>query len=308
MLKSVPRQHDTSPTRGALTELPRPERDVAFADLRLVLPPLSVAALCDMAEEIRVNVGFSRESPPRARSLQHLAPRIMEELEAVRFVKAVSELAGVQLAIHPSAHFGCSFNWSKLCPLGPADAWHLDAAPYTAVILLSEPGRQYAGGELCIFTGDPSLLWESLRLGEPPQDAMIHIVPFERPGEVFLFQGRLIPHSVRPILAGSLAGLTGVREGRLTLAVGLYSPGHAECGLHPGGEAPGVEAQFWHVETLRAKVLASLDRLRRQAGWVADPAMLPHAAVQMGALLDVLEEAERSGGDPVPDSRPKRKG
>ncbi len=283
MPESVPRPPDFGPSRVTLTDLGRPGRGVAFAGPHVVLPPLRVAALCGAAEEMRVRMGFSRESPPRVRSLQHLAPPIIEELESVRFVDTASEWAGVQLAIHPSAHFGCSFNWTKLCPLGPADAWHLDAAPYTAVIFLSEPGRQYAGGELCLYTGDPPQLWESLRRGEAPPDTLVHSVPFGRPGEVFLFQGRALPHSVRPVLTGSMAGLTGVREGRLTLAVGLYSSVDELQWLFPGVEPDDrVVTDCWRIEAKKARLLAAVEQVRREAAWLDDP----DAAVQHERVID----------------------
>lgn len=242
-----------------------------------------IASLLAFAERLDREVGFSREMPGRIRGVQHLIPEVQRLLVDTGILDRLSAEAGEPLRLHPSAHFGCSFNRTKDSGEGLADPWHLDAAPYTAVLLLSPPGT---GGELCIYMGNPSCLWQSLDRGEVVDERMIHVVPFQAAGEVVLFQGRRLAHSVR--------ALRGERAERLTLAVGLYSQGHPERGLLPGGEAPGDEELFWRVEAVRARVLASLDRLRRRVAWVADPAVLPDVAKRMIAMLAALEEVERA--------------
>jgi hypothetical protein len=242
-----------------------------------------VASLAGLVERLDREVGFSRETPARIRGVQHLAPEALRLLMGAGVLDRLSAEAGEPLRLHPSAHFGCSFNRTRDSGEGLADPWHLDAAPYTAVLLLSSPG---AGGELCIYKGEPRSLWQSLDGGEGADGRNVHAVPFRDRGEAVLFQGRRLAHAVR--------ALRGEGAERLTLAVGLYSPGHPERGLLPGGEALGDEEQFWQVEALRARVLASLDRLRRRVAWVADPAVLPDAAGRLATMLDALEEAERA--------------
>jgi hypothetical protein len=260
-----------------------------------LLGPETVAFLAKLAERLDREVGFSRETPARIRGVQHLAPEVQSLLVDTGVFDRLSAEAGEPLRLHPSAHFGCSFNRTRDSSEGLADPWHLDAAPYTAVLLLSPPGP---GGELCIYKGEPKRLWHSLDLGKYPGERHVHVVPFGNSGEVVLFQGRRLAHAVR--------ALRGEGAERLTLAIGLYSPRHPDRGLLPGGEAPGDEELFWRVEALRAKVLASLDRLRRRVGWVANPAILPDAARQLRTLLDALgmaEQIEVTGEKPVPASR-----
>jgi hypothetical protein len=259
-----------------------------------------VACLTGLAERLDREVGFSRETPARIRGVQHLAPEALRLLGGVGVLDRLSAEAGEPLRLHPSAHFGCSFNRTRDSGEGLADPWHLDAAPYTLVLLLSSPGT---GGELCIHKGEPCSLWRSLDGGEGADGRNVHAVPFRNRGEAVLFQGRRLAHSVR--------ALRGEGAERLTLAVGLYSPGHPERGLLPGGEAPGDEELFWRVEALRARVLASLDRLRRQVAWVADPAVLPDAAGRLATMLGALEEAERAEsavGKPALDGESRGKG
>lgn len=69
MLKTVPRPHDATLTRTTLTELGLPATGIAFAGPQLILHSQSIVALCDVAEEMRARGEFSRETPPRVRSV-----------------------------------------------------------------------------------------------------------------------------------------------------------------------------------------------------------------------------------------------
>lgn len=250
-----------------------------------------VASLVRIAERLDHEVGFSREAPPCVRGVQHLVPEVLRLLGEGGVLARLSAEAGEPLRPHPSAHFGCSYKRTRDSGEGLADAWHLDAAPYTAILMLSPPGN---GGELCLYKGEPGQLWHRLDCGEGAGEGNVHTVPFQKAGEVVLFQGRCLAHSVK--------ALRGAKAERLTLAVGLYSPGHPARGLLPGGEAPGDEERFWQVEALRARVLAALDRLRRRVAWTDDPARLPDAAERLTSLLGTLvgaEQAEATGGSSV---------
>ena len=178
-----------------------------------------------------------------------------------------------------------------MCPLGYGDEWHLDAAPYTAVVLLSEPGQQYAGGELCLFTGATEDLWGRLRHGEGPRDEEVRVVPFEHAGEAFLFQGRAVPHAVRAVRAGKKSGLQGVREGRLTLAIGLYAANAPHRWLYPGNEPDArTVADCWRVEEKKARLLVAVERVRQEAAWLGDPDReLRHEAAIDAALARLPE-------------------
>lgn len=282
---------DAKPPRVTFADLGRVGAGVAFAGPVAMVPNGGVESLRAAAEEIRSRRGFSREAPPRSRSLHHLVPSAMDELDRIRLVDTASEWAGEPLAIHPSAHFGCSFNWTKLRPQGYADEWHLDAAPYTAVVLLSEPGEQYAGGELCLFTGEPEDLWRRLRHGGAPRDEEVRAVSFRHAGEVFLFQGRAFPHAVLPIRSGSGKDLVGVREGRLTLAVGLYAVKASRRWLYPGNDPDDrTVADCWRVEEKKARLLVAVERMRQDAAWLGDlDSELRHEAAIDAALARLSE-------------------
>jgi hypothetical protein len=239
-----------------------------------------VAALREAARRLDRDFGYSRERPRRIRGVHQLAPDVCATLLAARFVDRLSEAAAERLRIHPAAHFGCSFNLSQGPEEGWADPWHLDAAAYTAVVLLSEP-EPARGGQLCLFRDDPSYLWEALDRGEQAPAGKVEVVPFSHAGEVVLFQGRRVAHAV--------TGLRGAGPDRLTLAVGLYAPESPARGLFPGTAVPGeLEASADAAERVRAEVLALLDRLRRRVRWPSEPGALARDVPELDRLRTAL--------------------
>jgi hypothetical protein len=251
--------------------------------------PDQVAALRAVSARLDQGIGFSRERPQRLRGVQYLAPDVCSTLSAAGFVERLSEAAAESLQVHPAAHFGCSFNRTRGPEDGWADPWHLDAAAYTAVVLLSEPDLA-RGGHLCLFRGAPDQLWEALDRGGRAPPEQVESVPFTRPGEVVLFQGRRLAHAV--------TGLRGCGPDRLTLAVGLYVPGHPDRGLFPGLPVPdGYEEQAPRVEHSRAEVLALLDRARRAVGWPSDPLALVSGEAGLRELRQALARFATEEGD-----------
>ena len=249
-----------------------------------VFSPDQVAALRAAADRLDHDFGFSRESPQRIRGVQHLAPDVCETFSAAGFVDQLSVAAAERLRIHPAAHFGCSFNRTHGPGDGWADPWHLDAAAYTAVVLLSEP-EPARGGQLCLFRGDPAQLWGVLDRGESPPAEKVETVPFTRPGEVVLFQGRRVAHAV--------TALRGAGSDRLTLAVGLYASGHGDRGLYPGVLVPDeIEAAAPAVERVRAEMLVLLDRLRRRVRWPTDPFALGRGVADLDRLRNSLQDLD----------------
>src|SRR5262249_42740807 len=192
-----------------------------------------VGLLRSLADRLDREVGFSRETPPRVRGVQHLANEMVGLLQASVLPRLCVE-AGEDLRLHPSAHFGCSFNRTRDSGEGYADPWHLDAAAYTAILLLSPPCTE-GGGELCLYRADPENVGRRLDMGSGADPERIHIVPFHRAGEAVLFQGRRLAHAVR--------ALRGWPAERLTLALGLYVPNHRERGLAYGREVSAADEE-----------------------------------------------------------------
>jgi hypothetical protein len=228
--------------------------------------------LCVVASELGERIGFSRETPGRVRSVHHHVPQVVAELEESGMIHTLSAWAGEKLALHPSAHFGCSFNWTRLCVHGDADPWHLDAAPYTAIVLLSEPGKQFTGGDLCLYLGDAANLWQAIRRSERLPETSVCHVPFQQAGETLLFQGKHLAHRVGPVNAGTQKGLVGTNEGRLTLAIGLYAVDSPQRWLYPGSTPDDrLVRDSWRIESKKARLLAAIERIRRTASWKGDP-------------------------------------
>jgi hypothetical protein len=274
---------DEKETRIDFESLGLGHTGIAVAGPRRLFQSRVVESLCCLAEQMRNRGAFSREFPPRLRSVHHVAPHVREELESAGFLGSLSKWVGERLALHPSAHFGCSFNWTKLCPYGDADPWHLDAAPYTAIVLLSEPEQQFTGGDLCLFLGEPADLWNMMHLAEEIPKTSIWRAPFQQAGETLLFQGKHLAHRVGPVNAGTRKELVGVNEGRLTLAIGLYSEECPERWLYPG-VSPNLQhvENCWRIEQKKALLLAAIERARSTASWQSDP----EAEAESEAVID----------------------
>jgi hypothetical protein len=244
-----------------------------------LLGEADVRFLRSLADRLDREVGFTRETPPRVRGVHHLGREVIGLLRESVLPRLCAE-AGEELRPHPSAHFGCSFNRTQDSGEGYADPWHLDAAAYTAIVLLSSPSAE-GGGELCLYRAEPEDLWHRLDAGVGAAPDFVHVVPFHRVGDVVLFQGRRLAHAVR--------ALRGRFAERLTLALGLYVPGHRERGLAHGREVSAAdEEEFWRVERIRTEVLVSLERLRKRVAWVDDPAQLTEARLDLDQLREIL--------------------
>lgn len=154
---------------------------------------------------------------------------------------------------------------------GDSDTWHLDAAPYTAVVMLSEPEAQFTGGILSLFLGEPSDLWAAVRNKQtPPADRVLDI-PFCEPGEVVFFQGRHIPHRVTAVFPGKRPDDSARPAGRLTLAIGLYSVEQSARWIFPGAPIDKQVVDLcWQNERLKARVLTASEDLRAITAWQSE--------------------------------------
>ena len=220
---------------------------------------LSVQAVTDLRQEALLlddEIGFSREDPSRLRGVHHLSDCFREIMENSTILSAISECLHEELSIHPSAHFGCTFNWTRLSLDGFADSWHLDAAPITLSILLSTPTRDYRGGELLACIEQPELLWERRQHGDPIPASSIRNIGPSSPGQAILLNGRRVAHAVGPILPGKLG------FGRLTLAIGLFSPKNPRISMFRDRVPTQSELErCWTVEYEKSRVLATLKKL-----------------------------------------------
>ena len=99
----------------------------------LLLGEEEVCFLRSLADKLDREVGYSRETPPRVQSVQHLVGEAVALFQGSVLPQLCGE-AGEELRLHPSAHFGCSFNRTRDSGEGYADPWHLDAAAYTAIV------------------------------------------------------------------------------------------------------------------------------------------------------------------------------
>lgn len=238
---------------------------------------------------------FTRETPPRCRALQHRSTTVRDCIAKARVVETLSTMASEKLAIHPSMHFGCSFNWSTECMHGDSDPWHLDAAPYTAVAMLSEPEAQFSGGILSLFLGEPSDLWAAVRNKQTPPADLVLDIPFRERGEVVFFQGRHIPHRVTAVLPGKRAADSATPAGRLTLAIGLYSVDQSARWVFPGAPIDKQVVDLcWQNELLKARVLTASEDLRAITAWQSESdrqiLFLPDATRRLLACAEQLKD------------------
>lgn len=227
-----------------------------------------VTKLAEEAFALRKDGRFTREAPPRCRALHHRSTVVRDLIAKAGIAEKLSAMAREKLAIHPSMHFGCSFNWTTQCAHGDADSWHLDAAPYTAVVMLSEPETHFTGGRLSLFLGEPSDLWPAAQNNQPLPARAVLDIPFRKAGEVVLFQGRHIPHRVTSVFPGTTAADSTSISGRLSLAIGLYSVEEPNRWIFPGEP---IDEQLmtlcWRNEDVKARVLTASEDLRALTAW-----------------------------------------
>lgn len=247
---------------------------------------------------------FTRETPPRCRALHHRSTTVRDCIAKARVVETLSTMASEKLAIHPSMHFGCSFNWTTECMHGDSDTWHLDAAPYTAVVMLSELEAQFTGGILSLFLGEPSDLWAAVRNKQTPPADLVLDIPFREPGEVVFFQGRHIPHRVTAVLPGNGSADSATPAGRLTLAIGLYSVDQSARWIFPGELIDERMPQIcWRNEQLKAGILTVAEDLRALTGWPASSlgqqGYLPDAAPKLVECVACLTNIEKKLRPPL---------
>jgi len=249
----------------SLSDLGRRENGIAWTAPFLGLPLAGVQTFLDLARQLDQEFGFSKEHPPRLRGVHHLDPRVPELLVGSGILDIVSQELETELALHPSTHFGCSFNWTRWSLDGFADPWHLDAAPITLLVLLSSPEVDYSEGHLVASTMPPEALWERRRTAEVIPEISIRSIGPAFPGYAVLLNGRQVPHAVGRVLPGSKrdAGL-----GRMTLAVGLHSPNDLKYSLLDDRlPTAGELRRCWSLEAKKAESLASLEKARRRLVW-----------------------------------------
>jgi len=248
-----------------LPQIGRAEDGLAWSE---PFEALSVQAVTDLQQEALIldnEIGFSREHPSRLRGVHHLSSCFREIMDNSTILPTISEYLHEELSIHPSAHFGCTFNWTRQSLDGFADSWHLDAAPLTLLILLSTPIQDYRGGELLACIDQPEFLWERRQHGNPIPTSSIRDIGPRFPGEAVLLNGRRVAHAVAPVLPGKLG------FGRLTLAMGLFSAKNPRISMFRNRIPTQSELKHcWIVENEKSRILATLEQTRRSLKWIED--------------------------------------
>lgn len=248
----------------------RTSSDVAFTEPFDLLAGCEVHLLRAIADELQRDVGFTHEVPPRVRAVHHHVPQVRALFSGEALLAHLSAMAGVPLRLTASAQIGCTLNRSGRTVDSAADAWHLDAAEFSLIVLLTEP-ESFVGGELAMWLEDPELLWETRRSGHVPDARHIRAMKFERAGQAVFLRGREVPHCVGPIRSCT--------EPRLTLV----------CAYERSDNDSSVLDRRWRVEALRSAIEA---RLRRIARLVGDGPADSNEEYRLVGLLAGLDRVE----------------